>query len=139
MNKNYKVFSDKEMSKIMKYKYDSASYEPLTHISDSTEWVGYSDIPNDYGIKLEDLGNLVAHIPDDVVYGIFKPERIIFNPPATICCFPDGEKIVVKCTDGDAFIEEVGVMACIVKKIFASRSEFEKLVKSGYRQPDLKK
>ena len=65
----------------------------------------------------------------------FIPTKIIFNPPATICYFPDGSKIIVKCASDEEFVEEEGVMACIVKKIFKSRNAFKKLVKNAYRQP----
>lgn len=65
----------------------------------------------------------------------FIPTKIIFNPPATICYFPDGTKTVVKCADDEEFCEEEGVMACIIKKIFTSRNQFKKLVKEAYRQP----
>lgn len=65
----------------------------------------------------------------------FIPTKIIFNPPATVCFFLDGSKVVVKCADDEEFVEEEGVMACIVKKIFASRNAFKKAVKEAYRQP----
>ncbi len=65
----------------------------------------------------------------------FIPTEIIFNPPATICTFPDGSKVVVKCASDEEFVEEEGVMACIVKKLFSSRNAFKKLVASAYRQP----
>lgn len=68
----------------------------------------------------------------------FIPTKVIFNSPATICYFPDGTKTVVKCADDEEFIEEVGVMACIIKKLFESRNKFKKLVKDAYRQPDKK-
>lgn len=65
----------------------------------------------------------------------FIPTKVIFNAPATICYFPDGTKTVVKCADDEEFCEEEGVMACIIKKLFASRNQFKKLVKEAYRQP----
>jgi hypothetical protein len=65
----------------------------------------------------------------------FIPEKIIFNPPATICYFPDGTKTVAKCADDEEFVEEEGEMACIIKKLFSSRNSFKKLVAKAYRQP----
>jgi len=64
----------------------------------------------------------------------FIPVKIIYNPPTTICIFPDNEKIIVRCSEGEIFSEEQGVMAAIVKKIFKSRNAFKKLVNSGQRQ-----
>ena len=80
-------------------------------------------------------GIVFGEIPDSTK---FIPEKVIFNPPATICYFPDGTKTVVKCADDEEFVEEVGVMACIIKKLFESRNKFKKLVRDAYRQPDKK-
>lgn len=66
----------------------------------------------------------------------FIPVKIIYNCPATICYFKDGTKEVVKCAEDEDFIKEVGVMACIMKKIFKSRHQFVKLVESGYENTD---
>jgi hypothetical protein len=66
----------------------------------------------------------------------FIPTKIIYNCPATICYFPDGEKEVVKCASDEEYIKEVGVMACIMKKLFKSRNEFKKLVNSGYENEE---
>jgi hypothetical protein len=65
----------------------------------------------------------------------FIPIKIIFNNLTTICIFPDGEKIVVRCSDGEVFSKENGVMAAIIKKLFNSRNAFKKLVESGHSQP----
>lgn len=66
----------------------------------------------------------------------FIPVKIIFSCPATICYFPDGTREVVKVTDDEEYVKEYGVMACIMKKIFKSRNQFKKLVKSGYETTD---
>jgi hypothetical protein len=66
----------------------------------------------------------------------FIPVKIIYNCPATICFFSDGTKEMVKCTSDEEFIKEVGVMSCIMKKIFKSRNAFKKLVKTGYENMD---
>jgi hypothetical protein len=64
------------------------------------------------------------------------PKQIIYNDPVTVCIFPDGEKIVVRCGKDEKFIKENGVMACIVKKLFGSRSKFLKAVNRGCDQKD---
>ena len=66
------------------------------------------------------------------------PVRITYSPPATICYFSDGDKIVVKCASDEKYIKEVGVQACIMKKLFGSRQKFLKLVHAGYDQPTKK-
>lgn len=81
----------------------------------------YGWIP-DYEVEKETMKNL-------------KPIRVIYNPPSTIAYFPDGDKIVVKCAENETFVPEVGVMACIIKKLYGKRSDFLKVVKKGYTQP----
>jgi hypothetical protein len=66
----------------------------------------------------------------------FIPVKIIYNCPATICYFKDGTKEVVMVTPNEEYIEEVGVMACIMKRLFKSRNEFKRLVKSGYENEE---
>lgn len=64
-----------------------------------------------------------------------KPTRVIYNPPYTICYFSDGSKEIAKCMEGDAFVKDVGVMVCVMHKIFRNKSEFHRIVESGYMQP----
>lgn len=64
----------------------------------------------------------------------FIPTRIVYNGPATIVFFPDGEKIVVKQSENDEYCRENAVAQAIVKKIFGSRSKFLKLVEKGHEQ-----
>lgn len=65
----------------------------------------------------------------------FKPSRIVFNGTTTICFFSDGTKVISKLMNGDEFDAEIGVMACIAKKIFGSRSQFMKfIVRNNYVQ-----
>lgn len=60
-------------------------------------------------------------------------ERVIFNPPATIVFFKDGQKVVVKCQEGDDWDVEKALAMAIVKhdhglpvfnKIISRKSEF---------------
>jgi len=63
------------------------------------------------------------------------PTKIIYNNKTTVCYFKDGSKEVVHCAEGEEFVKEVGVMSCIMKKLFSTRNEFKRLVNSGYTQP----
>ena len=45
-------------------------------------------------------------------------DRVIFSDPATVVFWRDGEKTVVKCTEGDTFNREMGIAMCTLKKIF---------------------
>lgn len=55
-------------------------------------------------------------------------EKVIFNFPATVVYFTDGDKVVVKITDDDEFQPEVGLAMAIVKKMFGSRGAYKKFI-----------
>lgn len=59
----------------------------------------------------------------------YSVDKIIFNPPATVVLWKDGEKTIVKCGEDEVFDHEVGVAMCFMKKIFGSRSAFKRTVK----------
>ena len=58
-------------------------------------------------------------------------EKIIFNPPATIVFWDDGEKTVVKCKKSEEFDYECGLAFAIAKRYFGSRSEFKKAIRKA--------
>jgi hypothetical protein len=66
----------------------------------------------------------------------FIPIKVIYSCPATICYFKDGTKEVVKVASDEEYVQEEGVMACIMKKLFRSRNEFKRLVNSGYENEE---
>ena len=63
------------------------------------------------------------------------PEQVIFNNRTTVVIWKDGSKTIVKCAEGEPFIEEVGFAECVVKKLYASRANFLRIVENAYRQP----
>lgn len=65
----------------------------------------------------------------------FIPVKIIYNDTTTVCYFKDGSKETVHCAEDEQFVKEVGVMSCIMKKLFNSRNDFKRLVNAGYVQP----
>ena len=58
--------------------------------------------------------------PIGKVFFVEKPkvERVIFNGPATILFWEDGEKTVVKLREGDGYDAEKGVMAAMLKRLY---------------------
>ena len=81
-----------------------------------------------------DLNNKECYITDGCLDDNFditvlrnkklKPEKIIFqNNYATIVYWNDGTKTVVKKTEDDKFIPEVGFAMALMKKIYENRSE----------------
>lgn len=51
-------------------------------------------------------------------------KRVIFNEPATIVYWDDGEKTVVKCKDGEQFDPEKGLAMAISKKALGNRGNY---------------
>jgi hypothetical protein len=86
-----------------------------------------------------DLSNKYVTVIENITLHSLKPKRIIFNNKSTICYFPNGDKVVVTCHDGEQYEKEVGVMACIMKKLYGTRAEFLRTVQKGYVQPQPQK
>lgn len=59
-----------------------------------------------------------------------EPERIIFNPPATIVYWNDGTKTVVKTSDEweDEFEPEVGFAMAFLRKYFGDRGTYLRMI-----------
>lgn len=62
---------------------------------------------------------------------LYNPERIIFNPPATIVFWGDSTKTVVKCREGTEFNQYFGFCAALAKKIFGSNNSINRIVEKG--------
>ena len=60
------------------------------------------------------------------------PAQVIFNPPATIVYWEDGDKTVVRC-DNDVFSEEFGYAMACMRKAYGSRGEFKAQFKNAFR------
>lgn len=61
-----------------------------------------------------------------------KPERIIFQSNyATIVYWNDGTKTIVKRSENDEFIPEVGFAMALVKRIYGNRSEVLRWIESA--------
>ena len=66
-------------------------------------------------------------------------ERVIYNNPATIVFFKDGDKVVVKCSDKDTYDPEKGLAMALCKKMLGYK-EYKKTFKThvpdeGFRNP----
>lgn len=60
------------------------------------------------------------------------PTQVIFNPPATIVYWEDGDKTVVRC-DNDVFSEEFGYAMACMRKAYGSRANFKAQFKNAFR------
>lgn len=48
-------------------------------------------------------------------------KKVIFNPPATIIIWTDGDKTVVKCSKNETFDPEKGIAMCTLKKLLTQK------------------
>lgn len=58
-----------------------------------------------------------------------KIKKVIFNDPATIIFWSDGTKTVVKCSEGDEFDKEKGILYASLKK-FCNGIEYNNILKN---------
>lgn len=72
--------------------------------------------------------------------------KVIFNEPATIVFWSDGDKTVVKCKKGEIFDPEIGLMAAYIKHLYndvmGSNASYRKQFTSAariYYHPDKRK
>lgn len=65
------------------------------------------------------------------------PKQVIFNPPATIVYWQDGDKTVVRCNN-DEFSEESGFAMACMRKIYGTRANFKAQFKDAYRPQEKK-
>lgn len=56
------------------------------------------------------------------------PTNVIFNNPATIVCWNDGTKTVVKCQPGDVFSAETGLTTAMLKKYMGNDNTFNRVI-----------
>lgn len=52
------------------------------------------------------------------------PVNVIFNPPATIVFWEDGEKTVVKCGEGETYDKEKGLAMAFCKRVWGNKGRF---------------
>lgn len=83
----------------------------------------------------DDLGNIynlqkaIYKMSLNSIYGapkVYIPEiqKVIFNDPATIVIWADGEKTVVKCQNGEPYDPEKGLAMAISKRALGNKHEY---------------
>ena len=94
--------------------------------------VSWDEVP-----KLNFIWSLITPIPHISADCLnCKIKRVIFNDPATIVFWDDGTKTVVKCNNGDTYNKEVGLTACIVKKICGNTGRWNEILKKWCQEED---
>lgn len=56
-------------------------------------------------------------------------KKVIFNDPATIVIWSNGDKTVVKCQPGDTFDKEKGIALAVTKYVFGNKSKYNEIIK----------
>ena len=56
-------------------------------------------------------------------------KKVIFHNPATIVCWNDNTKTVVKCGDDDTFDKEKGLALCYMKRMLDNKGNYNKILK----------
>lgn len=66
----------------------------------------------------------------------YVPEQVIFQDEVktTIVIWNDGTKTVVKCTENEEFIPEVGFAMALAKKVYGTRADYLNIVKNATHQ-----
>lgn len=55
-------------------------------------------------------------------------EKVIFNPPATIVIWKNGDKTVVKCSSDDTYDKFTGLLLCIAKYSFGNTGKYNRIL-----------
>lgn len=107
----HRIFGEKKLLQTLIKNFPRANY-PVA-----------SESIQKYIIKVErdDCGKTV-----DKPKTSYLPEisKIHFNPPMTIVLWEDGTKTTVRCQEGDAYSDEVGLALCIAKKALGNKGNF---------------
>lgn len=78
------------------------------------------------------------------IYGapkVYIPEikKVIFNDPATIVIWADGEKTVVKCQNGEPYDPEKGLAMAITKRVLGNKGNYFNEIKKWTKEYEEKK
>ena len=78
----------------------------------------------DYMYIDEVLGYAASHYRSFIRWCVPNIKDVIFNNPATIVIWEDGEKTVVKCQEGDIYDPEKGLAMAITKRALGNKGNY---------------
>jgi ribosomal protein L9 len=94
-----------------------------------------------YSVNTKELNNALKeqalNLSKTVVKNVFTPKQIFYNraEKTTVVLWSDNSKTVSKAMDFDEWSEEMGFAACLMKKLYGSRSGYTKMLeKVTHRQ-----
>ena len=111
-----RVYKEREIARLMKeyQRVFDTQYIPkeLIMISNERPFMKSSNFNPDFFIS-----NCRCTFPNvQNIKKITKHKKIVFNDPATIVIWRDGTKTIVKCTKGEVFNKEKGILMAYFKK-----------------------
>lgn len=115
-----------------------ATYVSATPITSLEEAINSVSSYSALDIIFSPLSSLKRKIPyvnvdtkkTDYKDGLIKeltPKNVIFNPPATIVFWEDGEKTVVKCGEGEVYDKEKGLAMAFCKRVWGNAGRFNNM------------
>lgn len=96
--------------------------------SDSIKRVILNAIKNDMFTRALGEPKYIGTIDWGTQRAVPAIERVIFHDPATIVCWEDGTKTVVK-AQNEKFDKEKGLLAAIAKKVYGNKGNFNNVIK----------
>lgn len=112
--------------------YTNKEFELLDKLSKAASARIKGNITDGYSYCLNDV-TVTRKLHENYDFSIRK---VIFNGPATIVYWADGEKTVVKCQENDIFDPEKGLAMAISKKALGNKSSFNNTFKKWLPQPE---
>lgn len=86
------------------------------------------------GTDCIDLESARQELEGEIIMNKLEIKQIIFNKPATIILWRNGDKTVVKCQKGDKFDKEKGIALCFMKYVLGNKSNFNEIIKENIKE-----
>lgn len=99
--------------------YGGQPLYPYCAENDDTNNIDYNEV----------LDYLEENMKDILFTLKLEIKKVIFNEPATIIYWSNGDKTVVKCQDGDTFDKEKGIALAVMKYVFGNKSNYNEILK----------
>lgn len=81
---------------------------------------------NPFDVINEAFHGMFNKIASDAARGAIT--KVIYNEPATVVYWADGEKTVVHCQEGDAYDRRTGLLLCCAKRLFGNTGAYNKVL-----------
>lgn len=90
---------------------------------------GWDALSFSWGARYVDSGGYAYYtITNTTNFVKPTPKKILYNPPYTTVVWNDDDVTTVKTMEGDEFNEEMGFCACLMRKLYGSRTGYKKMI-----------